>query len=185
MSIVDTFDTICRNAAPLVDAADTRRSIPTPNTDFDAGALVSHMLCVLDGAAARVAGGQGQHDPNDPPDRPADLSAQFRASASAAATAFRAEGALDSTVMGPVGEMTGEMLLHFPMFDLFVHTWDLAQALETTADYPDEIVTYIRAWAERTLAHDRPPFIDPAVAPPAGASAMDELAAFTGRHPLR
>jgi uncharacterized protein (TIGR03086 family) len=72
--------------------------------------------------------------------------------------------------------------LDIASFDLLVHAWDLARSTGQSFDPPDEVVAAGRQVAENIVdgIRDSDTFTD-AVDAPAGATSMDQLAAYCGR----
>jgi uncharacterized protein (TIGR03086 family) len=69
--------------------------------------------------------------------------------------------------------------------ELVLHGWDLAQASGQQVHISDELVDYVRGLAETVVPDGRGRGAFAAEVPPAeGATAMDRLAAYTGRTPL-
>jgi len=107
----------------------------------------------------------------------------FRRSAAALQTAATRPGALEPSQATPVGVATGTERLQWRIVDLLTHGWDLVQATGVPAELPDDLVeqalTFVRTQLPNQPRAGR--FADPQ---PIGdnASAVDQLAAFTGRH---
>jgi uncharacterized protein (TIGR03086 family) len=94
-------------------------------------------------------------------------------------------GALDKQVDSPFGAMPGEQFARLAALDLLVHLWDLSRATKRPAAVPDEIVDEVAGFAHAAVTPELrgPQTFGPAVEAPAGASKLDQLAAFTGRRP--
>jgi len=75
--------------------------------------------------------------------------------------------------------------LMFPTFDVFIHSWDLAQVTGLEGVYPDDLTSAVAAWCHQVFDDRRrgDGIVTHAVAPPANATQMDELVAFLGRVP--
>ena len=98
--------------------------------------------------------------------------------------AIRSPGALDRTVAAPFGEMPGEAFARFVVLDGLVHGWDLATATGQTYAPSAALVAAADGFARQAIApemRDGDTFAA-AVAPPAGATPIEALAAFTGRN---
>jgi uncharacterized protein (TIGR03086 family) len=107
----------------------------------------------------------------------------FERAAAAFGSAAQQPGSMERILHLPVGSMTGATFLRYAAFDLLVHTWDLATTLGAELDVSDSVVDPCDRFAHQVLAtfpRDGVDFSD-AVEPPAGASAMERLVAFTGR----
>ena len=97
-------------------------------------------------------------------------------------TSADSPGAMEREVVLPFATLPAQVALDIAKFDLLVHAWDLARATGQTFDPPEDVVAEARQTADAIVGglRDGDTFRD-AVAAPAGASAMDQLAAFTGR----
>jgi uncharacterized protein (TIGR03086 family) len=66
--------------------------------------------------------------------------------------------------------------------DHLVHAWDVARSLGLPTSFDDRLVARVRSATDDYVAtHRGPGMFDPATEAPAGASAMDHLAAYVGR----
>jgi uncharacterized protein (TIGR03086 family) len=83
----------------------------------------------------------------------------------------------------PFGEMPGETFARLLVFDLLMHSWDLANATGQQLDVPSDLVAAVDGFARVALTPDLrgPGTFGPEVEPPEGASQLDRLAAFSGR----
>jgi uncharacterized protein (TIGR03086 family) len=90
---------------------------------------------------------------------------------------------MDRTVHLPIGSVPAGVGLQIATFDVLVHCWDLATATGQAFDPPSDLVTTARGYAQQLLppeARDGDTFKDE-VTPPASATPLAQLAAFTGR----
>ncbi len=156
-------------------------SAPTPCTEWDVRALVTHVTSSMLNFAALVRGeprpdGTADHQTDDPV-------AAYRSAAAAMCAAFGAPGALDRIYPSPIGPVPGSVLVHLRITELLVHGWDLARATGQPADLPADV-------AEGELTLWRAQFTDglpaglpfaPARPVTVHAPAIDHLAAFLGR----
>jgi uncharacterized protein (TIGR03086 family) len=96
--------------------------------------------------------------------------------------AVSAPDAMDREVVLPFATLPAQLALDIATFDLLVHAWDLARATGQPFAPPDDVVAAARPVAEAIVGglRDGDTFADAAPAP-AGASPMDQLAAFCGR----
>jgi uncharacterized protein (TIGR03086 family) len=96
--------------------------------------------------------------------------------------AVHAPGALDRTITAPFGEVPGETFARFVALDGLVHGWDIATATGQPYDPPADVVAAVNAFSRQAISADMRggPFAA-AVDPPADASALVQLVAFTGR----
>jgi uncharacterized protein (TIGR03086 family) len=154
---------------------------PTPCPEWDVRQLVNHLVAG-NLAVAALVGDQA------PPDRSADQlgddpGSAYRASAAALQAAFAQPGALERTFGSPYGPAPGSMLVHLRITELLVHGWDLARATGQPPGLPDALAQNERALSRAQLGsapRDAMPIAEPQAAP-AGAAAIDRLAAFFGR----
>jgi len=138
--------------------------------------VLEHMI---GGATAFAAAYRGEV-PKDP-----DLSdplGDFGAVLGDLVGAISAPGALDRTVAAPFGEVPGEVFARFVVLDGLVHGWDMATATGQPYEPPAALVAEAEAFARGALdpMRDGDTFADPTQAP-AGASPIEQLAAYTGR----
>jgi uncharacterized protein (TIGR03086 family) len=134
---------------------------------------------MIGGATVFTAAYQGT-EPGEPPLD--DLLASFAPTIGGLFDAMRAPGALDRTIQAPFGETTGAGFAQYVVLDGIVHGWDLASATGQSYDPPAELVAAAQACAEAMLdpMRDGTTFAD-ATEPPAGASPIEQLVAYTGR----
>jgi uncharacterized protein (TIGR03086 family) len=93
-----------------------------------------------------------------------------------------APGALDRMVAAPFGEVPGETFARFVVLDGLVHGWDMATATRQPYEPPAELVEAVDGFAHQAIdpLRDGQTFAAP-TEPPAGASPIERLAAYTGR----
>ena len=105
-------------------------------------------------------------------DGPVDLlgdspAAAWQGAVDAFIAGVNSPGALENIVPMPWGPTPGTVMYELLKFDVLVHAWDLARATGQSFD-PSPDLRASGAFA-------------PEVTPPAGASPIERLAAFTGR----
>lgn len=155
---------------------------PTPCANFDVRGVLGHMIA---GATMFAAGFRGEAPPTDTPE-PADgqeVVAQTGAALGQLTSAIRSPGALDRIVAAPFGEVPGEAFARFVVLDGLTHGWDIAVATNQAYEPSAELVAAVDAFARQAIApemRDGDTFAA-AVDPPAGATPIERLAAFTGR----
>jgi uncharacterized protein (TIGR03086 family) len=112
---------------------------------------------------------------DDPAAAWANVIADFQASADA-------PGAMERDVALPFATLPAQVALDVAKFDLLVHAWDLARATGQPFDPPADVVANGQATAAMIVggARDGDTFGDEVKAP-AGATPIDQLAAFCGR----
>lgn len=151
---------------------------PTPCADLDVRGVLEHMI---GGATAFTAAYRGESPPE--PDV-ADPLASFGPALEGLGAAVAAPGALDRTIDSPFGEVSGDHFARYIVLDGLVHGWDMATATGQGYDPPAELVAEAAGFARDHLDGMRGDgTFDAAATPPAGASAMEQLVAFTGRQP--
>jgi len=157
---------------------------PTPCDKFAVRDLLDHLVGGLTTFGALFRG-------EAPPDLDGrdvvgdDHAAAFSAALAAFDEASRAPGAMDRTIAAPFGEVPAPVFLRFLAFDGLVHSWDLATATGQSFNPPDDLVTDVEAFARTAVApemRDGDTFARE-VTPPAGASLIERLVAFSGRQP--
>jgi uncharacterized protein (TIGR03086 family) len=149
---------------------------PTPCDGFTVRGVLVHMI---GGATAFTAAFRGT-EPTTPDT--SDVLAAFGPALQDLAAAISAPGALDRTIAAPFGETPGAAFASFVVLDGLVHGWDLAVATDQAYEPPDALVADVDAFAHQALdqLRDGETFRE-AVVPPASASPIERLAAYTGR----
>jgi uncharacterized protein (TIGR03086 family) len=159
---------------------------PTPCANFRVRDVLGHFLGNLD----TVAGGlRGEPMPDELAPRPEILGDDpVKAYDSVMADlrdAIRSPGAMDRVLKVPFGDVPAPALVGFVAFDLVVHSWDIATATGQEYAPPDELVSEVDAFARQVVApewRDGDTFAAE-VEPPGGATPLERLVAFSGRHP--
>lgn len=155
---------------------------PTPCANFKVRGVLGHMTGGATQFAAAFRGESPAPAPVDLAEGP-DVVARAGSALADLMAAIRSPGALDRTVAAPFGEMPGDAFARFVVLDGLVHGWDIATATGQTYEPSDALVAEVDAFARQAIA---PPMRDgdtfaAAVEPPAGATRIEQLAAFTGR----
>jgi uncharacterized protein (TIGR03086 family) len=158
---------------------------PTPCDEWDVRWLCAH---VLGGNrfAALILGGVSADDAmaqvismRHIGERPVD---DLRDGAVAMRAAFAAPGARERMVSHLVGDMTGESFLGLRIYDVLLHTWDLAKALGADDRLDDLVVRRVLAHVgDRPVGDDDGDAAERAAAP--GLPDQDRLIVLTGRDP--
>jgi uncharacterized protein (TIGR03086 family) len=152
---------------------------PTPCAKFDVAGVLEHMIA---GASAFAPGFRGDGSaPNPPTD--GDVFARWNEALGALMEAVHTEGAPDNKISSPFGEVTGAYFARYVALDGITHAWDLATATGQTVTPPDELVAEIDAFARDLLQPDMRDgdTFAAATEPPADATPLERLVAFTGR----
>lgn len=148
----------------------------TPCREFDVAGLTDHLLnsiTVLGGAA-------GARFPDR--DRDAPVERQVMTAARPAVDAWRSRG-LDGTVSAGGGQAPATVMAGILSIEFLVHAWDYATATGHAVDAPEELSEYVLGLCHAIITPDgrtNAGFDDP-IEPPADASALDRLLAYTGR----
>jgi uncharacterized protein (TIGR03086 family) len=158
---------------------------PTPCDEWDVRWLCAHVLggnrfaaLILGGVSADDAMAQvmGMRHIGE---RPVD---DLRDGAVAMRAAFAAPGARERMVSHLVGDMTGESFLGLRIYDVLLHTWDLAKALGADDRLDDLVVRRVLAHVgDRPVGGDDGDAAERAAAP--GLPDQDRLLVLTGRDP--
>jgi uncharacterized protein (TIGR03086 family) len=132
-----------------------------------------------------VAAYVGQTDPNRsrPAIPDAELTARIADRLPGFVDLYRIPGVLERTIPVHLGDMTGEQFARLGALDIAVHTWDLATSTGQTVELPDVVVLEILEWARGTFEDSwRTDYTFASeVDAPENASAIERLAAFSGR----
>jgi uncharacterized protein (TIGR03086 family) len=179
--VLTRFDRAAAAADAVVAAVKTEQlDDPTPCTEWTVRRVLNHMVGGNKAFLSMQTGGY-------PVDRAADHLgadplASFQTSVAALRAAFAVEGALTKIVPSPFGEAPGRVLVTRRLHEMMVHGWDIAKATGQSTDLDPELARECLEDFRRLRADGRGAgmFADP-TEPPPGATAADQLAAFTGR----
>jgi len=148
----------------------------TPCAQFTVRGVLEHMI---GGATAFAAAFNGEAPGEAATD---DVLAGFGPALTGLAEAINRPGALDQTIDAPFGPTPGDAFARFVALDGLVHGWDLATATGQAYQPTDALVAEIDAFAHQVLEPLRDGDIfKGAVEPPADATPIERLAAYTGR----
>ena len=165
----------------LVEGLDDRQlASSTPCAGFTVEGVLAHMI---GGARQFSAAFRGEEVAAG--ELPDDLVAAFPGAMDDLESAIGSPGALERTIAAPFGEVSGETFARFVALDGLVHGWDLATATGQAYDPPEDVVSDVDGFARVALTDDLRDgdTFAMAVEPPADASALVRLVAFTGRRP--
>lgn len=152
------------------------RPKPTPCADFSCHELAEHLMTSMVGLGA-MAGVTVTEAGTSLEDKVSTMAAT-------AIDGWRKVD-LDGTVSHPSGsELPAGFAAGILPVEILLHGWDLAQASGQELKVSDEVVAYIRTLAEALIPGGRGTSFGDEVAPQAGASPMDQLAAYAGRTPI-
>lgn len=185
MNPIEALTTACELARKQVALAVNNPGAPTPCSEFNAAQLVGHMIAAVDGNSSIFGGQSDGLNPFDPPTYPADeFVSRFDKATTNLLAAVSVEGKMDEMVAHPASPepMPAAAAMAFPTFDMYVHSWDLAQANDDPGEFPAELHEIVNGFCQQAFAGERAPgIVDPAVPAPEGATPIQELAAFLGR----
>ncbi len=156
----------------------TQLDAPTSCANFTVRNVLEHMI---GGATMFAAAFRGEAPPD--PAGETDLVAAFPTAMADLQDAVHSPGALDRTITAPFGEVPGDVFARFVAMDGLVHGWDIATATGQPYNPPATIVAEVDAFTRQAISEDMRDgdTFAAAVDPPAGASPLVELVAFTGR----
>jgi uncharacterized protein (TIGR03086 family) len=149
---------------------------PTACANFTVRGVLDHMV---GGATMFAAAFRGETPPAPPS---GDVLENFEPVLGNLFEAMHEPGALDRTVEAPFGAVPGDVFARFVVLDGLVHGWDMATATGQPYHPSDELVAEADAFARATLdpLRDGETFAA-AVEPPADATPIERLVAYTGR----
>lgn len=176
--VLDSMQNLIANTRP------DQLSDPTPCEKWKVRDLINHFV---GGGHMFAMAYRGEAMPAMDGPVPDMLGSDPVAAARAARADFDAAiatpGAMDRMIDLPVGSVPAPAGLDVLTFDVLVHCWDLATATGQAFDPPADVVALADGFARQGLppeARDGDTF-KAEVTPPAGASPLARLAAFTGR----
>lgn len=160
---------------------DSQLELSTPNAEFDIRALANHAIGGANMFAGMLGGTPGAEAPEGA--SAAQLAEAFKASGAQLQAAAQAEGALQQTVkMGPM-ELPGAAAVSLMASDHIVHAWDIQKATGAAAPVSDELAQFaLDSWQQMIAPQMRDgKQFGAELEAPAGASILEQVAAFTGR----
>ncbi len=155
---------------------------PTPCDHFAVRDVLDHMM-VLGGTFSYLFRGEEPPTIEAPPPTGTVPSAPFRTTMTGLLDAVCSEGALERTIVSPVGAMPGSDFARLVAFDGLIHGWDLATATGLRYEPPETLVAAVDDFARAAITadfRDGETFKDETT-PPEGASRLERLVAFSGR----
>ena len=160
---------------------------PTPCTDWDVKALMNHMAEVMSGFTAALEGTAVEMPRQEPTDLlGSDPAGSYADISQRMLDAWRTPGALERTLVMPIGDVPGAVALDIVLADQLLHTWDLARAVGRPYSMDADLAEAALQMMQRMM---RPEFRGPgqgfaeAVPCPADAPVQERLVAFAGRKP--
>lgn len=173
--------TLLKQVAGNISEEDLGR--PTPCAKFDVEGVLEHML---GGAHAFAPGFRGDGSAPNPPTEGSILD-RWDSSMDTLMDAVHTEGAKTNILATPFGEVTGDFMASYASFDGLCHLYDLASSTGQSVTPPDALVAEIDAFARGFLQpemRDGDTFAQ-ATDPPADATPLERLVAFSGRTVVR
>jgi uncharacterized protein (TIGR03086 family) len=159
--------------------SDAELGRPTPCAEFDVAGVLEHMIA---GASAFTPGFRGDGSEPAPPSEGSVID-RWNSAMGTLMEAVHTDGAQEHTIASPFGEVPGAYMARYVALDGITHAWDLATATGQEFAPPDTLVAEIDAFARELLKpemRDGDTFAD-ATEPPATATPIERLMAFTGR----
>ena len=162
-------------------------TLPTPCTEYDVRALLSHMVGGLNRIAVVGEGGDGLAVSPRVDGVPDDgWLAAYRAATARTRAAWADDARLDAMVEVPWGKVPGRQALGGYVQEILTHGWDLARATGQPTELDPELATWVLAVAQRILPPEprggQIPF-GPVVPVPPDAGVYAQLAGWLGRQP--
>ena len=183
MGPIDQLDRILGAVSDLVDGITAEQlAAPTPCDEFTVHDVLDHMM-VLGGAFGHLFRGEEPSGEPAPPAYGRVPAVEFRQTMDDLLDGVRSDGAMERTLDTPIGQMPAETFARVVAFDGLVHGWDLAVATGQPYPVDDDLVREVGEFARSALSDElrqNGMFTDATVAPP-DASAIEVLAAFSGR----
>jgi uncharacterized protein (TIGR03086 family) len=155
---------------------------PTPCAAFTVHDVLDHMM-VLGGSFSSWFRGRPASDVKAPAVFGAVPAEQFRAVISDLHESVRSPGAMERTIDAPFGELPGLTFARFVALDGVLHGWDLATATGQPYEIDPDVLRAVDEFARTAITdhlRDGDTFADP-TEPPADATSLERLAAFSGR----
>lgn len=183
MGPIEQLQTILTCTTDVVDEIDAGQlGAPTPCAEFTVHDVIDHMI-VLGGTFSHLFRGEVPTEAAAPAVYGRVPAAEFRLAMDELVAAMRTDGALERVLDTPIGAMDGETFARVVAFDGLVHTWDLAVATGQPVRIDPAVVAGVSTFALGALTEDvrATGMFAPAAEPPPDASAIEMLAAFSGR----
>jgi uncharacterized protein (TIGR03086 family) len=183
MGPIEQLNSILPALNDLVDTIEVEQlGAPTPCTEFTVHDVLDHMI-VLGTAFGYAFRGETPPAVTAPAVYGRVPAAELRDTMDRLLGAVRSEGALERILDTPLGPMDGETFARVVALDGLLHGWDLAVATGRTFRVDPDVVAAVADLATGALTDDvrATGKFGPATAPPANASPLEALAAFSGR----
>jgi len=183
MTPIEQLEQILPAVSAVLDRIDPDQlDHPTPCSRFTVRGVLDHML-VGGGTFAHVFRGEEPPEITVPPHDGRVPAPELRKTLADLLDAVRSPGAMDRTLATPMGPLPGETFARFVAFDGLIHGWDLCRATGQPYRPDEQVVAAVDEFARAAVndeMRDGDTFKDQTTAP-AGASRLEQLAAFSGR----
>lgn len=130
----------------LARVPDDGWTLPTPCPEWDVRYLVAHVVggnrfanLILDG----LRGSEAIERVMSTPQLGDDAMTAWTSTTTTQALAFHSPGALARQVDHPLGPLTGRRFLELRVFDLALHAWDLARAIDADDTLDPDLVDVV------------------------------------------
>lgn len=186
MDTIDQIDAVTEELGRLVGGVRADQlDAATPCAKWQVRDLLAHLVGGLHFFAGQLEGSSGADG-----DAPADLlgddpEGAYRQAADHFRAAVRDPDAAGRTVSLGFGDLPGDAFMKLALFDLLVHSWDLATATNQDFEPHAEALAVADDFARGAIppeARDGDVFAGEVEAGP-DATPMERLAAFSGRRP--
>jgi uncharacterized protein (TIGR03086 family) len=187
MDPVQLLSRVVANTATVVDTLEPDQlDLPTPCTEWSVRDLLNHLVgghhwsaAVVSGTTPGAGGGESTDLVGDDP------AAAYAGSSRVLLDAFSTPGALERTCATPAGDMPGARWINFPLFDTYVHGWDLTRATGAGAVFPDELTEPVLGFVRAAFVMPEWPaaVLDEPIGGHDSSPLMDQLVAYLGRPP--
>ncbi len=154
---------------------------PTPCADFTVAGVLGHMTELASAFAPMFRGEEPATNGSGP--GYATATDRFDVAMAALLDAVQSPGALERTIHTPGGAMPGDVFARLVAFDGLIHGWDLATSTGQTWELGEELVAEVDGFARQAITEAMRDGDTWAAEqqPAAGATAIERLAAFSGR----
>ena len=183
MGPIEQLNAILPKVTDLVDTIGVDQlGESTPCTEFTVHDIIDHMI-VLGGSFAYLFRGETPPEATAPAVYGRVPAAEFRTAMDDLRAAMGSGGAMERILDTPIGQMDGETFGRAVAFDGLVHGWDLAVATGRPLRVDPDVVAAVHDFARAALTDDlrATGMFASATEPPAEASAIEQLAAHSGR----
>src|SRR5579872_3242868 len=169
---------MAQTEAIVVAVRPDQLTLPTPCTEYNVRALLSHIVGGLTRIAVIGEGGDGLPDDGWPD--------AYHAARARVTAAWADDARLDALVVAPWGKVPGRIALGGYVQEILTHGWDLARAAGQPTELDPGLASWVLAVARQILPPEprggEIPFGPPVPVPP-NAGPYAQLAAWLGRQP--